>query len=180
MTSCIVNYMFSTLLSRYRDAYTPILLVAGCNAEHADMSEVNSAEMKWKTDIIGNGTATCDSVAITAAPAQHGKYTLSQPSKFGKECKTITNKAMSGTPIKITTQPDADYTFDYAIVNGLTVQDSLFVVHDTAKVEIMFKSTKFPEMALNTTVGQKLSFSLSAPKENTSITIDWGDGVESS
>lgn len=179
MTSCTVNYMFSTLLARYRDAYSPNLLVEGCNAEHADMSIVNSAEMKWKTDIVGDGTATCDSVAITAAPAQHGKYTLSQPSKFGKEYHTITDKAKAGTPIKINTQPDADYAFDYAVVNGVTVQDSLFVVHDAAQVEVMFKSTKFPEMALNTTAGQELSFSLSAPEENTTITIDWGDGVES-
>lgn len=179
MTSCTVNYMFSTLLARYRDAYSPNLLVEGCNAEHADMSEVNSAEMKWKTDVVGDGSATCEPVALTAAPAQHGTYTLAQPTQYGKNYQTITDLAKAGTPIKITTQPEAEYAFDYALVNGVTVQDTLFVVHEAAKVEIMFKSTKFPEMALNTTAGQELSFSLSAPEENTTITIDWGDGVES-
>lgn len=180
MTSCTVNYMFSTLLARYRDAYSPNLLVEGCNAEHADMSEVNSAEMKWKTDITGNGTARCEAVSLTLIEAVNGSYTLSQPTQYGKNYQTVTYEAMTGTPIKVTATPDAGYVYDYAVVNGQTISDTVFVIHKAALVEVKFKSNRFPEMTLGTAPGQALSFALSAPEENTRITIDWGDGVESS
>ena len=136
MTSNTVNYMFSTLLARYRDAWSANLLVEGCNAEHADMSEVNSAEMKWKTDVEGDGTARFTDVAITQVPAQNGTYTLSQSTLYGKEYQTVTDKAKNGTPIKIVAHPETDYVFDDALVNGPAVRDSLFVVEDAAQVEV--------------------------------------------
>ena len=179
MTSNTVNFMFSTLLARYRDAWTPNLLVEGCNAEHADMSEVNSSDMKWKTDITGDGTAQSVSVSLTALPAQNGSYVLSQSKQFGRDYQTITDQAKTGVPVKLTATADEGFLFDYAKVNGTVVNDSLFVIEEAAQVEVYFKSNQHPTMTLTVVPSAELSFALSAPQDGTTITIDWGDGVES-
>ena len=180
MTSNTVNYMFSTLLGRKSDSFRPNLLVEGCNAEHSNTAEMNTTEMKWKTDIKGDGTAKFTNVNLTVKPSVHGTFTLSQPTEFGKKYKNITDQAVIGTPIKVTAVPDADYVFSNVVVNGRVISDTLFVIENDATVEVNFKSTKKAKMVMGVTEGATLSFGLMAPNNDTEITVDWGNGVPSS
>ena len=177
MTSHTVNYMFSTLLGRYSDAFTTNLYVEGCNAEHSNTEEMNTTDMKWKTDIKGDGTAKFSNVNITVNPSVNGTFTLSQPTEYGKKYKDITTSAVIGTPIKVTSKPDTDYAFESVTVNGEVITDTLFVIEKDATIEVNFKSTKKPQMALGVKKDAPLSFSLMAAENNTEITIDWGDGT---
>lgn len=178
MTPCALNYMFSTLLARDRDAYSANLLIAGSNGETSDTEEVNSAEMKWKTDVEGDGTAVCDSVVLNLNPAQNGTYKLMQPSKFGKEYKEIGTKAMSGTPVKVVAEPAADFAFKSVTVDGKEIADTLFVVSKEATIAVNFSSTRVPYIALTADKGTPLTFALSAAEAETAISVDWGDGME--
>ena len=180
MTSNTVNYMFSTLLGRKSDSFSPNLLVEGCNAEHSNTAEMNTTEMKWKTDITGDGTAKFTNVNLTVKPSVHGTFTLSQPTEYGKKYQNITDKAVIGTPVKVTSNPDADYAFSNVVVNGRVINDTLFVVEKDATVEVNFKSTKKAKMVMGVTEGASLSFGLMAPNNDTEITVDWGNGVPSS
>ena len=177
MTSHTVNYMFSTLLGRYSDSYMPNLLIEGCNAEHANTAEMNTTEMKWKTDIQGDGTAEFSNVNLTVAPAANGSFTLSQPTEYGKNYKEITTSAVIGTPIKVSAQPAADYAFSHVVVNGKVINDTLFVIEEEANIEVSFKSIKAAKMVMGVQKDTPLSFALMAPENNTEIQIDWGNGV---
>ena len=177
MTSHTVNYMFSTLLARYSDAWSPNLLVDGCNAEHSNTAEMNTTEMKWKTDIKGDGTAKFSNVNITVKPSVNGTFTLSQPTSFGKDYKDITTSAVIGTPVKVTAKPEGDYEFGSVVVNGVEINDTLFVIEKDATIEVNFKSTKQAKMVLGTKKGAELSFALMAAADNSEILVDWGNGV---
>ena len=177
MTSNTVNYMFSTLLARKSDSYIQNLLVEGCNAEHSNTAEMNSTDMKWKTDVKGDGTAKFTNVNLTVKPGVNGTFTLSQPTEFGKKYQNITDKAVIGTPVKVTSNPNADYVFSNVVVNGRVINDTLFVVEEDATVEVNFKSTKKAKMVMDVTAGTTLSFGLMAPNNDTEITVDWGNGV---
>lgn len=178
MTPCSLNYMFSTLLARNRDAYYANLLIEGSNGETSDTDLVNSAEMKWKTDVEGDGTAVCDSVVLNIQPAQNGTYKLMQSSLYGKDYKEIGTKAMAGTPIKVMAEPAENFAFKSVTVDGKEFADSLFVVSKEATVAINFTSTLIPYITLTTTKGTPLTFALSTDEAETEITIDWGDGME--
>lgn len=177
MTACTLNYMFSTMLARYREAYSPNLLIAGCNGETADTDEINSSDMNWKTDVKGDGTAVCDSVAITLQVPDNGSYQLTQPSLYGKDYKEIKTKAMVGTPVKVVPAPAADYKYKSVVVNDKEIADTLFVIGEAAEIAVNFESTLIPYMTLNTSSGTPLTFGLTAAADNTEITIDWGDGL---
>ncbi len=179
MTACTLNYMFSTMLSRYRDPYSPNLLIAGSNPEHADTEEINSADMKWMTDVKGDGTAVCDSVVITMMPSENGSYRLEQPSLYGKDYKEVTKKAMAGTPVKVVATPDSDYKYESVTVGGETIADTLFVLKEDAAISVNFKSTFVPYITVDVASGTQMSFALRAAEEDTEVSVDWGDGVES-
>ena len=178
MTPCALNYMFSTLLARNRDAYSANLLIAGSNGETSDTDEVNSGDMKWKTDVEGDGSAVCDSVALTLEPVQNGTYKLMQPARYGKEYREIGSNAMAGTPVKVVAEPASDYAFKSVTVDGQEIADSLFVVSNDATVAINFVSTLIPHIVLTTTKGTSLTFSLCAATQGTEVSVDWGDGME--
>lgn len=177
MTACTINYMFSTILARYSDAYAPNLLIAGSNGEHSNTAEMNTSEMKWKTDIQGDGTAVCEAAAINKLPAANGTYVLKQPTEYGKKYKEISTTALIGTPIKVETNPNKDFAFQSVLVNGVVVSDTLFVINKASDIQVVFKSTLEPTFSLTTKASHSLSFGLSAAKENTEITVDWGDGI---
>ena len=178
MTACTINYMFATLLGRYTDPFVPNLLIEGCNAEHSNTAEMNTTEMKWKTDVKGDGTATCDSVAIDVKPAVNGTFFLEQPTLYGKDYKAIFTKAMVGTPVRIKATPDKDFKFHSVEVNGVTIADTLFLVKEPSTIKVNFKTTLEPTFVLTTTPANQMSFALSAAAKDTEVTVDWGDGLK--
>lgn len=178
MNSNTVNYMFSTLLGLKSDSYSPNLLIEGCNAEHSNTAAMNTTDMKWKTDINGDGTAKFFNVKITIEPSENGTFTLSQPTEYGQKYQDITTEAVISTPIKVTATPAADFKYDYVLVNGEVVKDTVFVIEADATIQAVFKTTKVPVMKVGTKDGKDLSFALMAAENNTEITIDWGNGVD--
>lgn len=177
MTSNTVNYMFETLLGRYVDTSTPNLLIEGCNAEHSNTAQMNTTDMKWKTDIKGDGTAKFTKVNISVDPSAHGKFTLSQPTEYGHKYKDITTQAVIGTPIKVTANPDSGYVYKNVVVNGRVINDTLFVIEKDATIKVNFKSTAKAQMEMGIQKGANLSFALAAEEEDTEISVDWGNGA---
>lgn len=179
MTACALNYMFSTILSRYRDPWSPNLLVDGCQWETADMSEISNSDMKWQTDVQGDGTADCGEVSITLLPSQNGTFFLEQAVDFGQKYQQITDKAVVGAPIRVVAEPDEDFAFASVVVNGEVKESPVFVVNGDATIAVNFVSTEVPYITLNVAgAGQDLQISLAAAEDDTRITVDWGNGIE--
>ena len=179
MSACALNYMFSTMPAREETAYYENLFVEGCDWETADMSEITSTDMKWMSDVKGDGTADCGEVAITLQPAANGTYTLEQAGEYGVDYHPITDKAEVGVPIRVVAVPDADYAFESVSVNGVAVADTFFVVREASEIAVNFRSTLQPYITFDVAeAGQELTISLGAVGDDTPITIDWGDGQE--
>lgn len=178
MSACTLNYMFSTMMSRDRDPYSPNLLIAGSNPEHSNTDEVNSEDMKWMTDVEGDGTATCDSVGITLIPSENGVYHLEQPSLYGRNYREVTKKAMAGTPVKVVATPDSGYEYESVTAGAETVADTFFILKEDAAISVNFKSALVPYITVDVTAGSQMSFALEAAEENTEVSVDWGNGSE--
>lgn len=174
ISACAINFMISTLLGRYDTPYYPNLLVDGCDWETADMSELG--DLKWMSDVTGDGTADCGEVAITVLPAENGTFHLEQSTQYGTDYRPITDKAKVGVPVKVVAVPDEDFAFQSVSINGVAVADTFFLVKEPSEIAVNFRSTLQPYITFNAANGQALTISLAAAEDNTEITIDWGDG----
>ncbi len=70
MTANSVTFTLKTMPQREWKGSTPDILLEGSNAEHANTDYINSKEMRWTTDVQGDGTAKMEDVAVTLVGAK--------------------------------------------------------------------------------------------------------------
>lgn len=173
MTSCSINFMFSSMWACNGNSYSANLLIKGSNGEHADKSTITSEEYKWILDISPDGSANCQNLAVTLTQKEGGKLTLIQEATSGDNDTPITTTALAGAPIRIQAEPLEGYKLAGVKVNGKVITEPLFIISQASTIEPVWSMDT--RIVLGTKVGQPLSFALGATTP-TDITIDWGDG----
>lgn len=174
-----LNYMYGTMPARSRNVWSANCKIAGSNGETSNTDMINNEDMKWKTDVTGDGTAPMDSVSVTVETVQGGTMTLLQPNEQGKEWTAVTTKVIPGRPIKVVAAPNADFALKSISINGTEISDSLFVVTTDAVVIPQFVSTVVPTITLQVEPETKQQYILAAAEENSEVSIDWGNGETS-
>lgn len=206
MTSASLNCMFHTMPARSSNSYNTTLFIEGSNGEHSDTSYPNSDDMKWKTDVTGDGTATNSDVAVklldavdtglkntvtgayggitsdqtfvlTKYSTAHGTFSLAQWSgSYYQQLADVTTTAKAGVPLVVMPVPEEGYRFKSVTVNGKEYKHTWFIVNEAADIKVNFAPTE-RYVKFSTGTGQALSFAVQAQEENTTIAVDWGNGA---
>ncbi len=173
MTSCSINFMFSSMWPCDGNTYSANLLIAGSNGEKADKSTITSEEYKWILDITPDGSAQCNDVAITIKQTTGGTLKLLQEASSGDKDTEIINKALAGAPIRIQATAKEGYKLKGIKVNGQLITQPVFIVSEAATVEPVWGTDA--RIILGTKAGQAVSFALGSSVAS-QVSIDWGDG----
>lgn len=205
MTSASINCMFKTLpICARQYGSTPNLLIAGSNGEHSDPSYPTDGDHNWVVDVEGDATATNDDVDVTVdaentgetvtVTGQYGGMTSEQTFTFSKystdngtftvsqwsgayyqQLADVTDKAKTGVPIHITPTPAEGYVFKSVTVNGKEYNEEWFTINEAATIKVNFVAAD-KAFSFTTGEGQTLSFAIAADKNNTPVSVDWGNG----
>lgn len=173
MTPCAINYLIRSLWGKSRKGWSKDLLLEGSNAETADLS--SAIENNWTPDVQGDGSAACESVAITLHQTEGEIALLERMVDSDQSLVPIGETVLVGTPIyvRIDTVPEGK-VFAGVKVGDKLIKELIFVVTEPATVEPIFVAPSM--MVIGTKAGQELSFALSGVTAESEITIDWGDG----
>lgn len=180
MTPQTINYMFETLPWHSGKSWGKSLLIAGSNGETSNPDLVPYDESNYyKLDVEGDGTASMDSVDISASTVNGGTYTLNQVGQYGADDSwhRIYTKAKPGYPISIVATPAEGYTYVGVKVNGKTYEDTVFVTSVAATIEPIFESASAtPVIKLTVQSGAPQQYFLRSNADQATIQVDWGDG----
>ena len=190
MTAQTLNFTFDAMPPHEGESWSKNVFIAGSNGEHSktDMLEYD-ANNYYICDVEGDGTASMDSIAIVPQTVTGGTYTLEQEgTSTDKDAEgnyfpfrpiSSSLNVMPGYPIEVKAVADEGYAFEGVEVNGKFYDDSLFVVSTAgATVKPIFKKdAEGGVIVLTVPTGAPQQYFLAADEPNTTITVDWGDGM---
>lgn len=180
MTPQSLNFTFMAMPDHNGASYSTNVFISGSNGETAKTELLSyDAENYYRSDIQGNGTASMDSIAIQQLPIEAGTYRLEQISADEQfnTWNSISNKAIPGFPIKISTQAPEGQEFVGVEINGELITDSIFVVSASASIRPIFTATTTSNsVVLTVAAGTPQEYFITAANDDTEISIDWGNG----
>lgn len=177
MTPCSLNFMYSSLSGQISVNPNTNLFISGCNAETSDTNIAKEA--RWTPDVTGDGTASCDDVELTLAPAENGTYELSQPTLSGHNLVPVEgNKVKAGYPVYVHAEPAEGYRMKSIRVGERTIADTIFVASEATSFAVNFVPLiSNIYVTMDVEAGTNLSIGISGSEPETEIEIDWGNGI---
>lgn len=202
MTAQALNMMFLSMPQRSSASYgVTTLFIAGCpGAEQCYTDDING-EYQWKTDVVGDGSAQKQNVAITVDATDTGEkdnfegqystdesYSLTRYATEGghfnltqwtgsyyENHADLTTTAELGIPAWVVAYPNDGYRFKEVLVNGQSVADIHFTPVADATIKVVFEP--MPAVTKFTTVkGTKLGFGVRVAQDATPVAVSWGSG----
>lgn len=179
MTPQAWNYTFRHLMSGL-EAPCPYknLLLTGSNAEHANTNLAK--DVRFNPDVNGDATATRIVADITRIPSTNGTYELQVPTQWGTDLRVWSHDTVAvGTPIHVVATPNDGYRVESILVNGQKINNTICAATTNA-ISIEVRFTLNPEnvyFTLTSPLATQMEFTVSY-KEDSKISIDWGDGTD--
>lgn len=179
MTPQAWDYTFLHLMSGLENSSPyPNLLLTGSNAEHANTNVAK--DVRFNPDINGDGTAPRVIANITRIPSNNGTFQLQVPTEWDTNLRLWSHDTIAvGTPIHVVATPNDGYRVESILVNGQNINNTICSATSNA-ISIEVRFTLNPEnvyFTLNSPISTQMEFTVSY-KEDSEISVDWGDGTE--
>ncbi|MDY6265692.1 MAG: hypothetical protein SPM31_01035 [Prevotella sp.] len=178
MTPQTLNFTFAAMPPHNGDSWGTNVLISGIpGALTANTDLITEDEDNYyKVDVTGDGTASMEPVALTVENDDHGSVALTQIADNFSSWTAVGATVKPGYPISVAATPAEGYKFGGMMVDGRLVEDSIFVVSAAATVKPVFVAADEPSITLTVPKGANQQYFLGADADNTTVTVDWGDG----
>lgn len=178
MTANTLNFTFASMPAHSGSSrYTNVFINGIPGAETSNTSLLTSDyDNNYIVDVTGDNSAPMEPVTLAVGASDNGSIALTQLSEDLSSWEAVSTTVRPGYPISVNATPDEGYKFGGIEVNGRLVDDTIFVVSAASTVKPVFIDAAQPAITLTVPAGIQQQYFLAADEDDTSITVDWGDG----